>query len=99
MDNFEFQYNTSKDYDKLFELIQTQRIVCFVNYEKKISDTKTVKLTDICANRLGIEDEHISIGARGIEYIHAFPFNGLTLKEDFIKQCSEYSLEFIEPTN
>lgn len=86
-------YETSTDYELLFELIKTQRVVCFVPYDK---DSKT---KDVCQSQAMSIDGSIDIGARGISYISAFAINGKTLKEDFIMQCQVCKLEFIEPNN
>lgn len=85
-----FQYeNLSQDYEKLFELMQTKRIVCFVD--------NSVGTQDICATMPVIDHNYYRIGARGIEYIGAFNFKGLTAKEDFFKQCKDLNLKFLNP--
>ena len=80
-----FKYKTSKNYELLYELIKTQRIVCFVENKKGV---------DICAN---IPGNDCDIGVRGISYIYAIGNNEQERKKDFIKQCKEYNLEFIVP--
>jgi hypothetical protein len=93
----DFNYNTSKNYEKLFELVQTQRIACIVTYDSKISDTKSIELRDICTSGVFTDKDRVDIGCRGTGYITAFPFDGNTTKEEFIKQCKYYKLEYIEP--
>jgi len=92
-----FNYETSKDYEKLFELIQSQRVVCFVDY--KINDNTIIK--DVCiSSPINELDKYnsINIGARGISYITAFDFKeDISVKEDFINQCKNTNLEFIIP--
>jgi hypothetical protein len=89
-------YSTSKDYDKLFELIKTQRVVCFVTYKDDIGKDGH-KLQDICQSSVQPSDSMIDIGARGVSHITAMAIRGRTLKEDFIRQCVDRELEFIEP--
>lgn len=84
-------YQTSTDYEKLFELIKTQRVVCFTPYH---NDSLTA---DVCQSQSVAFTSSIDIGARGISYISALGISGRTLKEDFIKQCQESKIEFIEP--
>lgn len=86
----EHNYETSKDYELLYELIKTQRVVCFVQ-------CKDYKVKDIAQSSAIFREEHINIGARGIGYVSAFDFEDKTIKEDFIEQCNFYDLEFIEP--
>ena len=76
-----FKYKTCKDYNILFELVKTQRIVCFI---------KKNNIFDICANTPS-NSNNIEIGVRGISYIYT------DKKEEFIKQCEDYELEFIMP--
>jgi len=86
-------YSLSRDYEKLFTLIHTNLIVCFVDY----STSSGRKLRDVAKIRYDKDREHISVGARGIGYIEAFAFNGRNLKEDFIFQCKVTNLEYIIP--
>lgn len=76
-----FKYKTCTNYNILFELVKTQRVVCFV---------KQYNVFDVCANTPSNCND-IDIGARGISYIYA------DNKEDFIKQCEKCKLEFIMP--
>jgi len=93
----DFHYRTSKDYERLYELVQTQRVICIVTYDSKISDNKTIELRDICASGVVSSVERIDIGCRGTGYINAFEFDGKTPKEEFIEQCEHYKLEYIDP--
>jgi len=92
-----FDYNTSKDYNKLYDLIQTQRIVCIVTYSDKLLNDKTIELRDICSSGVFFDNENINIGCRGTGFVTAFPFDGNSAKEEFLKQCKHYKLEFIDP--
>lgn len=85
----DFDYITSKDYEKLFQLVQKQRVICIVTYTNNIKD--------ICASSILTTEDRISISCRGTGYIEAFPYDGKTTKEDFLKQCEDYKLEFIDP--
>lgn len=92
MDILDFKYdNLSQDYELLFELMQKQRIVCFIKNKEG--------LEEICATGRKFNKDYISIGTRGIEYISAFDYKDLTPKEDFLKQCKEYQLKFLIPGN
>lgn len=95
MNKLSHGYKTSKDYVKLFELVKTQRIACFVNYGK--DEDGNYKRQDICQSQIVPSDKQISIGARGVEYITAFQIEDMTVKEDFIAQCIAANLEFIDP--
>ncbi len=89
MNILEFKYtNLSQDYELLFELMQTQRVICLVDNNE---------CTDICATRAVQDNGYFSIGARGIEYIGAFEFKDKSAKEDFIDQCKKSNIRFIEP--
>lgn len=94
-EKLDFSYHTSKDYEKLFELVQKQRVICIVTYIDKID--KTVEFRDICASSVLTTENSIRIGCRGTGFIEAFPFEGKTAKEDFLEQCNNYKLEFIDP--
>lgn len=91
MDNLlEFKYtNLSQDYELLFELMQKERIICFVD--------NAIGMQDICATMPMIDNSYYRIGARGIEYIGAFDYKELSAKEDFLKQCKEFNLKFLNP--
>lgn len=99
-DRLNFNYNTSKDYEKLFELVKTQRVVCFVTYEETIggNSNNKITLTDICASSaFKSNSDVVNLGVRGTGYVTAMEFDGKTVKEDFIRQCEHYKLEYIEP--
>jgi len=82
-----FNYKVSKNYNKLWNLMKKQRIVCFV---------KNYNTTDICSNTQGKSCE---IGARVCVYISPIGHTEEELKKDFIKQCKEFELEYIVPDN
>ena len=88
----EFKYkNISQDYELLFELMKTQRVICFVKYRN------TSNVFDICATSRVRPINHIDICARGISYISAFDFEEQTMKESFIEQCKQSDLYFLAP--
>lgn len=99
MQMLDFNYkNLSTDYNLLFELIKTQRIICFVTYNHKLSDDKTITMTDICSSSRVNTENAINIGTRGISFISAMSgFNNQTIKEDFVEQCVFYDLKFLIP--
>ena len=84
----DFEYKTSTDYNRLYELIQNQRIVCFIQDDKR---------KNVCASPLIFNESSINIGVPGISYISAFDFKEMTMKEDFIQQCKSCNLEFLDP--
>ncbi len=96
-ERLDFNYNTSKDYEKLFKLVHKQRVICIVTYTDKIGKDSEIKLRDICASGVLSTEDSIRIGCRGTGYVEAFPFDGKTTKEDFLEQCKHYKLEFIDP--
>lgn len=89
-------YKTSRDYNKLFELIKTQRVVCFVTY-KEYRDKNGYKLQDVCQSQVRNSESMVDIGVRGISYISAMDFEDRNIKDDFISQCEASELEYIEP--
>lgn len=89
-------YNTSTDYEKLFELVQHKRVVCFVTV-KGYKDEDGYKLQDVCQSEVTPSGSMIDIGVRGISYISALGGKDRNIKDDFIKQCHEAELEFIDP--
>lgn len=91
-------YETSKDYETLFELIKTSRIVCFVDSDCAFGGEK---IQDICqsgpsSDEAGIYGIHI--GARGITYVTAYGPDEALQKEKFIAQCKKLNLEYIAPS-
>lgn len=92
------KYKTSKDYELLFELQKTQRIVCFVDV-KDFKNLNEYRLQDICQTQVRTNKEVVEICTRGIAYISAFAFKKMSLKDDFISQCEKQNLEFIVPNN
>lgn len=93
----DFSYKTSRDYHKLFELVKTHRVICIVTYKSNILNDKSIELKDICVSGVLAEDDQINIGCRGTSFITAFAFDGNSLKEEFLKQCEHYRLEYIDP--
>jgi len=76
------KYPTSKNYHRLFELLQTVAVVCFV-------DSHTGLCRDIGSSiwRSGVAQ----VGCRGICYVWAED------KKDFVKQCHQVNLEWLDP--
>jgi len=85
-------YKTSRDYDRLYELAKTQRIVCFVDYREN-SEIRDVAQTQAIEMEYG----SLSVSSRGITYVSGIDFDGKTAKEDFIIQCKASNLEYIIP--
>lgn len=75
-------YTTSKDYEKLWNLVQEgNEIVCWVDYEA--SDNEIIK--DVCDARLC--GKYTTIGI-------LFSEN----KESFMSECNKNNVEFLPPT-
>jgi len=91
-----FNYKTSKDYEKLFELLKTNKIVCLINHHIEIED-KNVKIQQLCTNFSLNDDKEIMIGIEGKVIIFAHETKDLTMKELFLSLCKEKDLEYIEP--
>jgi len=81
-------YKTSKNYDKLFDILKSCNVVCFVKKKQQFR---------VCEAKFSKNKKHISVGTVGIGYIEAFPFKEKNLKEDFIEQCKYWDLSYIVP--
>ncbi len=77
-------YNVSRDYDALYDMAQSQSVVCFVDCH----ECRDVACTLVRRNSCGTETE---IGARGLTYIAGMS------REEFALQCRRYNVEFILP--
>jgi hypothetical protein len=79
------KYNTSRDYEKLADLMQKESIICTVQYHECRDTGRTVFSTS--------EDGHgiWQINGRGMGYVYAFN------RTEFIEQCTRGNVEFIEP--
>lgn len=78
-------YNLSRDYALLLRLMQTQTVLCFVDYRGQGGDI----LRD--AAKTNASHGNLRIQARGIEYVGAMTDDG------FIRQCGEQHVEFVAP--
>ena len=79
-------YKTSKDYERLVELMKEgQTIVCFADYNVNERVYRDVARARLYTNTF-------QISARGIGYVWAFD------GKDFIQQCNELNITFIDPT-
>lgn len=79
-------YETSRDYELLFELAKRQSVICIVDYNK---DCRDVAHT-LFIGKMG------QISARGISYLHVFTDES-DAKEKFVQYCGEINLEFLPP--
>lgn len=79
-------YETSRDYELLARLMQSQSIVCIVDYD----DCRDIAKTFFQETKLGGETWQVSV--RGLCYIYVWN------KDNFIKQCARINLEFIVPS-
>ena len=74
-------YKTSRDYEWLFELMQDTAVVCFVDHSSETRDIACTLFDGRC----------YAVSCRGTAYVWAYN------KEEFIMQCFNSKLEFIEP--
>ena len=96
MSSIETLYNTSRDYDKLFDLIEAgHRIVCLVDFRFRGEGEDTPASRDICSTKKTYYGD-IDIGARGISYISIF--NGAKDKKQVFKiWCEKVNLAWLVP--
>jgi hypothetical protein len=78
-------YKTSRDYDRLADLMQTQSAICIIDYNSCRDVAHTIWIE--CRAGDGIWE----ISSRGISYIYAVN------KDDFIQQCCAQNVEVIFP--
>lgn len=81
-------YPTSRDYARLWELAQTQSVVCAVDYD---TDCRDIAHT-IC--RQYANCIVVSVSARGICYLEGDSRDGI---EKFVTRCERANLEWIVP--
>ena len=91
------KYQTSKDYNRLFDLMLNEvgRIVCFVK-QKGVQDVCQTSSEPIIKLEDGEKIYNFSVGARGISYINAIGNTVEEYRKDFISQCEDCNLEFID---
>lgn len=100
----EKNYNTSKDYKKLKELLDSGIVVVgfttydFFHHRKRESDYHPMIVTDVCLIRLldkGTQYERYDCGVRGTG------FGDYWVRDDgfsFEDYCNKLQLQFIPPT-
>ncbi len=90
-------YKLSRDYKKLFNLIEKgAEIAAWADYR---SINKEKPLRDICSVKRW-KPYQINIGSRGISYGDVYPFESEEGPEIdvFIQHCESANLEWIDPT-
>jgi len=80
-------YETSRDYERLADLMHKQSIVCIVDYGKDCRDVAQTLWTE---SRSGAGTWQVTV--RGVGYIHEFS------RSEFIASCHAANLEFLVPT-
>lgn len=80
----EHGYQTSRDYARLFEIMKTQAVVCFINYSSDF-ECRDVACTNY-------SDGLHQVNSRGVGYVYA------EVEDLFVSQCKKADLEFIEPS-
>ena len=84
-----FNYKTSKDYERLYELVKKQQVVCFV----KPFDDEDKNIQILCSNPpYGGDTRYLQIETLGVCYIYEKD------KASFIKSCNKYNLEYVYPS-
>ena len=81
-------YETSRDYERLADLMQTQSVVCIVDYGNDCRDVAHT-LWSPSNDGKGIWQ----LSGRGIGYIYGWN------REDFIQQCGRANVEIILPND
>lgn len=82
-------YETSRDYEKLADLMQSQSVICMVDCYN--GDFRDICQTIFSPADIGIK-ETWQISARGISYVYQWDRAG------FIRQCERSNVEFIIPS-
>jgi hypothetical protein len=87
----------SNDYDRLFNLIKEDQyeVICFIKYSENMV-RKDICLARYLSAEENCDHERATIGARGIAYIDAFPFNKMSTEEDFKQQCVASDVWFLD---
>ena len=81
-------YESSRDYERLADIMQTQSVVCIVDYMKDCRDVAHT-LWSPSEDGRGIWQ----LSARGIGYIYAWG------RDDFICKCKHLNVDIIFPNN
>jgi hypothetical protein len=79
-------YQTSKDYERLADLMQKQSVICMVDYGKDCRDVAHTLWLPSESN-----DGFWQLSARGIGYVYG------TSRQEFIAQCQKHNVEVIFP--
>lgn len=92
-------YNLSKDYKKLFELVNNgHKIACWVDYDYRRTGVHIIRDSCICMKK---EYGDYDFGVRGMAYgdLTKYRIDNSNLSEEelFTKECERMNLEFIEP--
>lgn len=83
-------YQTSTDYERLYELLsQGNKVVCFVDYITWDGGKRTISGRDVCFARA--EKNRVRFVGRGIEY-----GEHRAGKESFTADCKRSNVEFID---
>lgn len=87
-------YKLSKDYKLLYELIQKDNVVCFVNYDLRRNNTDFVR--DICQCKK--KTREIVFVSRGHEYGSVSDWNideNHSELDLFLSECKSLDVEFV----
>ena len=99
-------YNTSKNYKRLKELLDNDyEIVCFTTYDfneydKNKKDYHPLITTDVCMAKLLDKNNdfaHYNISCRGTGFM-TYWITDSNQKYSFEEMCEMYNIEFIEPS-
>lgn len=84
------------EYERLFEQLKAEperKIVCWVNYQWRVTGEKGDILRDICS----IMGKVMGFNARGIGYGGTETMNGLEgEKQEFLEECERLNVEWLD---
>lgn len=84
-------YQTSKDYEALWQLAQSQSVICIIDYCTDLISGDKHCCRDVAHTAYVPGEKWMRVGARGIGYIEA------ETKESFCRQCERLQLEWLPP--
>lgn len=80
------RYQTSRDYERLYDLAQETSVICIVDYKWPDGDVCRDIAATVNTGR------NIQISCRGVCYVGPWDND----KETFIRHCAKYNVEFID---
>ena len=84
------QYRSSRDYTRLWQLLQNQPIVCIADWTSFVNPDDEPPRRDICSTNYS-PSYGATICCRGVTYVMG------DTADSFAKSCQDANIEFIEP--